>query len=69
MQLLMEAIIFEEIRTKAINEQEFLILIDQGIDAFQDNKNMTDQETFGAIGAMKSVLDMIKRAKDAKILP
>lgn len=37
--------------------------------AFQNNKNMSNQETFGAIGTITSVLDMKKRANDAKILP
>jgi hypothetical protein len=68
-QMLIEAMIIEGIRTKSIDEKEFVILLDQGMDAFHKNENMTDQETFGAIGTLTSVLDMIKRAKDAKILP
>lgn len=68
-QMLLEAMIVDGIRTKSIDEKEFMILLDQGMDAFHNNNNMTDQETFGAIGTLTSVVDMIKRAKDAKILP
>ena len=68
-QMLIDAMVVEGIRTKSIDEKEFMILLEQGMDAFQNNTNMTDQETFGAIGTLTSVVDMIKRAKDAKILP
>lgn len=68
-QMLVDAMVVEGIRTKSIDEMEFMILLEQGMDAFQNNTNMTDLETFGAIGALTSVVDMIKRAKDAKILP
>jgi hypothetical protein len=68
-QMLIEAMIVEGIRTKSIDETEFMILLEQGMGAFQNNTNMSNQETFGAIGTITSVLDMIKRAKDAKILP
>ena len=67
--MLIDAMIVEGIRTKNIDEKEFMILLEQGMGAFQNNKNMSSQETFGAIGTITSVLDMIKRAKDAKILP
>ena len=66
-QMLLEAMIVDGIRTKSIDEKEFMILLDQGMDAFHNN--MTDQETFGAIGTLTSVVDMIKLAKEAKILP
>lgn len=68
-QMLIDAMIVEGIRTKSTDETEFIILLEQGIGAFQNNTNMSNQETFGAIGTITSVLDMIKRAKDAKILP
>ena len=67
-QMLIEAMIVEGMRTKSIDEKEFMILLDQGMDAFHNNKNMTEQETFGAIGALTSAVDMIERAKNAKIL-
>ena len=69
LQMLIEAMIVEGLRTKSIDEKEFMILLDQGMDAFQNNANMTDQETFGAIGTLTSAVDMVKRAKDAQILP
>ena len=69
LQMLIEAMIVEGIRTTSIDEKEFMILLDQGMEAFQNNTNMTEQETFGAIGTLTSAVDMIKRAKDAQILP
>ncbi|SHJ23286.1 hypothetical protein SAMN05444404_1752 [Ruegeria lacuscaerulensis ITI-1157] len=46
-----------------------LTLITQGMDTFQSSKNMTKHEAFGAVGTLTSALDMIKRAKDAGIIP
>lgn len=60
-QMLIDAMIVEGIRTKNIDETEFMILLEQGMGAFQ--------ETFGAIGTITSVPDMIKRDKNAKLLP
>ena len=57
--MLLEAMIVEGIRTKSIDETELTTLLDQGMDAFQNNTNMSDQEAFGAIGTLTSVLDMI----------
>ncbi|WP_322864822.1 hypothetical protein U5922_000700 (plasmid) [Aquicoccus sp. G2-2] len=68
-QMLIESIIVEAIRTKAMNEAEILTLITQGMDVFQASKNMTKHEAFGAGGTLTSTLDMIKRAKDAGIIP
>ena len=48
-QMLLEAMIVEGIRTKSIDEKEFMILLDQGMDAFHNNRNMTDQETFEGV--------------------
>lgn len=67
-QMLMETIIVEAMRTKAIDETQIMTLLAQGMDTFELNKNMTQHETFGAIGTLTSVLDMIKRAKDAKLI-
>ena len=43
-------------------------ILDQGITTFQNNKNMNDRESFGAIGVLTSAADTIKRVKDAKII-
>lgn len=43
-------------------------ILDQGITTFQNNKNMNDRESFGAIGVLTSAADTIKQAKDAKII-
>ena len=68
-QMLIESIIVEAIRTKAMDEAAMLTLITQGMDTFQSSKNMTKHEAFGAVGTLTSALDMIKRAKDAGIIP
>ena len=62
--MLIESIIFETIRTKAMDEAEILTLLTQGMDAFQNNPNMGDHEKFGNQYS-PSAIDMIKRAKDA----
>ncbi|WP_223429098.1 hypothetical protein [Tateyamaria pelophila] len=67
-QMLMETIIVEALRMKAIDKAQIMALLTQGMDAFESNENMTKHETFGAIGTLTSVLDTIKRAKDAKLI-
>lgn len=67
-QMLIESIIVEAIRTKAINEAAILTVLNQGMDAFQNNPNLGHHKKFGAVGTFTSALDMIKRAKDAGIL-
>ena len=67
-QMLIESIIVEAIRTKAMDEAAILTLITKGMDTFQASKNMTKHEAFGAVGTLTSALDMIKRAKDAGII-
>lgn len=68
-QMLIETIIVEAIRTNVSSEKEIIILCTQGIDAFQKNPNLGNHEKFGAIGTLTGVLDMIKRAKNAGIIP
>lgn len=68
LQMLLECVIAEGIRTKMLDEQTFNQILDQGILAFQNNKNMNDRESFGAIGVLTSAADTIKRAKDAEII-
>jgi len=67
-QMLMETIIVQAMRMKAIDEADIMALLTQGMDVFEANENMTKHETFGAIGTLTSVLDAIKRAKDAKLI-
>lgn len=67
-QMLVETIIVEAIRMKTIDEENIMILLTQGMDVFERNENMTKHEAFGAIGTLTSVLDMIKRAKEAKLI-
>ncbi len=68
LQMLIEAMIVEGIRTKMLDEQTFAQIIDQGILTFQNNKNMNDRESFGAISVLTSAADTIKRAKDEQII-
>ena len=67
-QMLMETIIVEAMRMKAIDEAHIMALLTQGMGAFEADENMTKHETFGAIGTLTSVADTIKRAKDAKLI-
>lgn len=67
-QMLMETIIVEAMRMKAIDEADIMALLTQGMDVFEANENMTKHETFGAIGTLTSVLDTIKRAKDTQLI-
>lgn len=67
-QMLMETIIVEAIRIKSIDEAHITALLTQGMNIFEANENMTKHETFGAIGTLTSVADMIERAKNAKLI-
>ncbi len=67
-QMLMESVIVEALRKKSIGEAQIMELLTQGMDVFENNKNMTKSETFGAIGTLTSVTDTIKRMKDAKLI-
>jgi len=67
-QMLVETIIVEAMRMKTIDEENIMTLLTQGMDVFERNENMTKHEAFGAIGTLTSVLDTIKRAKDAKLI-
>jgi hypothetical protein len=68
LQMLLECVLAEGIRTKMLDEPTFTQILNQGILAFQNNKNMNDRESFGAIGVLTSAADTIKRIKDAKII-
>ena len=63
LQMLLECVLAEGIRTKMLDEQTFAQILDQGITTFQNNKNMNDRESFGAIGVLTSAADTIKRTK------
>ncbi len=67
-QILLECALVEGIKTKTLNEQTFAQIFDQGMLAFQNNKNMSNRESFGAIGVLTSAADTIKRAKEEKII-
>jgi hypothetical protein len=69
LQMMLECVIAEGIRTKMLDEQTFAQILDQGITTFQNNKNMNDRESFGAISVLTGAADTIKRAKDAGIVP
>ena len=58
----------ESIRTKMLDEQTFAQILDQGITTFQNNKNMNERESYGAISVLTSAADTINRAKKAGIV-
>jgi hypothetical protein len=68
LQMLLECVLAEGIRTKMLDEQTFAQILEQGLTTFQNNKNMNDRESFGAIGVLTSAADTIKRVKDAEII-
>ena len=68
LQMLLECVLAEGIRTKMLDEETFTQILDQGITTFQNNKNMNDRESFGAISVLTSAADTIKRVKDAEII-
>ena len=68
LQMLLECVLAEGIRTKMLDEETFTQILDQGITTFQNNKNMNDRESFGAIGVLTSAADTIKRVKDVEII-
>lgn len=63
LQMLLECVLAEGIRTKMLDEQTFTQILDQGFTTFQNNKNMNDRESFGAISVLTSAADTIKRSK------
>ena len=63
LQMLLECVLAEGIRTKILDEQTFAQILEQGITTFQNNKNMNDRESFGAISVLTSAADTIKRTK------
>ena len=54
-QMLLEAMIVDGIRTKSIDEKEFMILLDQEMDAFHNNKDITDVNRKVKRGACRGV--------------
>ena len=69
LQMLLECVLAESIRTKMLDEQTFAQILDQGITTFQNNKNMNERESYGAISVLTSAADTINRAKKAGIVP
>jgi hypothetical protein len=69
LQMLLECVLAEGIRTKMLDEQTFAQILDQGITTFQNNKNMNERESYGAISVLTSAADTINRAKKAGIVP
>ena len=63
LQMLLECVLAEGIRTKILDEQTFAQILEQGITTFQNNKNMNDRESFGAISVLTSAAETIKRTK------
>lgn len=69
LQMMLECVLAEGIRTKMLDEQTFAQILDQGITTFQNNKNMNERESYGAISVLTSAADTINRAKMAGIVP
>jgi hypothetical protein len=68
LQMLLECVLAEGIRTKMLDEQTFAQILDQGITTFPNNKNMNERESYGAISVLTSAADTINRAKKVRIV-
>lgn len=67
MQMLLETIIIDDIRSNAFSSELMLSVIDQGLEVFPKNKHLSENELLGAIGTLKSTLNAIEVAKTGKI--
>jgi len=59
MQMLLEAVIIDGVRSKAISSELMLSVIDQGLEGFPKNTNLKQNELIGAIGTLNSTLNAI----------
>lgn len=67
MQMLLETIIIDGIRSGALSPDLFISAIEQAMDRFPNNKNLTQNELFGAIGTLNSTLEAITVATTGQL--
>ena len=59
MQMLLEAVIIDGVRSGALSSDLFISAVGQGLEAFPKNKNLSQNELIGAIGTLNSALASI----------
>ncbi|MGR3660742.1 MAG: hypothetical protein ACU0CA_06065 [Paracoccaceae bacterium] len=67
MQLLLETVIIDGIRSGALSSDLFTAAIGQAMENFPKNKNLSSNELFGAIGTFNSALEAITVATIEKM--
>lgn len=66
-QMLLEAVIIDGIRSGALSSELMLKVLEQGIEKFPKNKNLTKNELFGALGVLTSAIQAVSVATTGKI--
>ena len=66
MQMLLEAVIIDTIRSGALSSELMLKVLDQGVEKFPKNKNLTKSELFGALGVLTRAIQAVSVATTGK---
>ncbi len=67
MQMLLETVIIDGIRSKALSPELMLNAVGQGLEVFPQNKNLSQNELMGAVGTLNSVLEALTVATTGKV--
>jgi hypothetical protein len=67
MQMLLEAVIIDGIRSGALSSDLFVAAIGQALETFPNNKNLSQNELAGVIGTLNSALNAIAVATTGKM--
>ena len=67
MQMLLEAVIIDGIRSGALSSDLFVAVTGQALENFPNNKNLSQNEILGAVGTLNSVLEALTVATTGKI--
>ena len=59
MQMLLEAVIIDGIRSGALSSDLFVAVTGQALENFPNNKNLSQNEILGAVGTLNSVLEAL----------
>lgn len=67
MQMLLEAVIVDGIRSGALSSDLFVAVNGQDLEKLPNNKNLSKSKIFGAVGTLNSVLEGLTVAKIGKM--
>jgi hypothetical protein len=62
LQMILEAVIIGDIRSGALSSELMTKVVAQGLEAFPNNKRLSDAELFGAIRTLNSITEAITAA-------